>query len=147
MTALRANCPSVLVIEDDIGTRNRIARLLKKNRCNVVAVGSAAEGVMADRATRFDLYLTGKRISNGAGLGLCYRLHCLHPDTPILAILDETQPSRHNLSGIRDHITKLAETDDLPGTVARLVRGSRAARARAWGRLLIKQMLHPYEPE
>ena len=78
----------VLYVEDDTDTREMVSFSLASltPACIVTGVETCAEGLLAARANRFDLFMIDSRLPDGIGIGidLCRQIRAFDKKTPII---------------------------------------------------------------
>ena len=123
----RAHEHTILVAEDDAGTRRVVDRILRHTGYNVIAVSDGAEAMaLVELATvSFDLLVSDVMMPGHTGPELADRMHLVRPDTPVLLMTGyaEEQLSEllDNRSG-REIITKPFSADAISQRVAALLR-------------------------
>lgn len=68
----------LLLVEDDVGTRQALQRILSRDGHSVFATGSFHEAILAASSHRFDLVVSDLRLEGGSGLELMRRLRDEH---------------------------------------------------------------------
>jgi two-component system, NtrC family, response regulator AtoC len=77
---------SILVIDDEKGVRNLLAKVLSQDNVDVLSTGTGAEGLqMADESSP-DLILLDLRLPDANGLDLLKTLRSRHPETAVIMI-------------------------------------------------------------
>ncbi|MCC6748311.1 MAG: sigma-54-dependent Fis family transcriptional regulator [Deltaproteobacteria bacterium] len=114
--------PRILVVDDDRGVRTLCADLLTRSGYEVVALASAAEGLVRVREADFDLVLADINMPEMDGIELCRRLGEVVPELPVVLIT--AFPSIENAirgmkEGAKDYVTKPFTPDELRIVVAR----------------------------
>ena len=123
----RAHEHTILVAEDDAGTRRVVDRILRHAGHNVIAVCDGAEAMaLVESATvSFDLLVSDVMMPGHTGPELADRMHLVRPETPVLLMTGyaEEQLSEllDNRSG-REIITKPFSADAISQRVAALLR-------------------------
>lgn len=116
----------ILVVEDDRDSREMLQTLLNGADPNytVTAVGTAAEALMLDGRSPFDLYVLDIWLPGMDGLGLCRRLRERHREQPIIffsAMVQSTDGDYLLAAGANEFLVKPRDLDRFLPTVARLL--------------------------
>lgn len=127
----------ILVVDDDLDTRELYRLVFESSGYRVSEAGSVADGVRLGSLTRPDVVLTDWRLADGNAFALCTALH--HGGrtrrAPIVAAtgmsLSPEEVARAHAVGCQEVLTKPVDIDVLLGAVARAVRTSTARRLRA----------------
>ncbi len=125
---------TVLVVDDDSGTRRIVERLLKHAGHEVRTTTDAIEAMalIEDGRTPFDLLLSDVVMPGFTGPELAERVRALHPGTPVLLM---TGYAEDHISGILDAasrdgvITKPFSGTELTTRIAQLIRAAVPATA------------------
>jgi len=114
--------PRILIVDDDLGARRAIVRVLSREGYVLEAAGSAFEALgLLDRAS-FDLVVTDIRMDRMSGTELLQRIRTSRPLLPVIVMtafagVDTAVTSIH--AGAFDYISKPYEIDELRATVRR----------------------------
>ena len=114
----------ILVIEDDVATRDAVARNLSGHGYAVVPAGSVAEGLRAWDAERPDLILLDLGLPGGGGLLVLERLRAIAElaATPVIVVTARTDAAGEQdarAAGAVDFLRKPVEGDDLAAAIER----------------------------
>ncbi len=120
---------TILVAEDDSGTRRVVERILQHAGFSVTTAvdGTEAMAMLASTAIPFDVVLTDVMMPGYTGLELADRVHALHPGTPVLLMTGYNEEQPGDLIGDRaerDVITKPFSGSDLLSRLTQLLRTS-----------------------
>ena len=123
---------TILVAEDDAGTRRVVERILKHAGYDVLAVNDGAEAMtlVESPAAAFDLLLSDVMMPGHTGPEIADRMRVVRPDTPVLLM---TGYAEEQLSELMDHrsgraiITKPFSSEGLSTRVAELLHVPAAA--------------------
>jgi len=74
----------ILCVDDDQDTGVMLARLLRREGCEVVTVSTLAEALEMSRDKPFELYVLDVWVVEGNGAGLCRRIREAAPDAAIV---------------------------------------------------------------
>jgi two-component system, cell cycle sensor histidine kinase and response regulator CckA len=128
---------SILVAEDDSGTRRVVERILRQAGYVVRTVpdGTEAMAMINDMRVAFDLLLSDVMMPGHTGPELADRMQTVRPDTPILLMTGYAEEQLGDLiehRARREVITKPFSADALTSRIAALISASaEATRARA----------------
>lgn len=117
----------VLVVDDDGGLRDLLARYLRENGYRVSTAGSAAEALAALGGLVFDLIVLDVMMPGESGVALTRRLRRSNT-VPILLLTAMAEPEDRITgleSGADDYLTKPFEPRELLLRVATILRRSR----------------------
>jgi two-component system KDP operon response regulator KdpE len=114
----------ILVIEDDVATRDAVARNLSGHGYAVVPAGSVAEGLRAWDAVRPDLILLDLGLPDLDGTAVVRRVR--HDGTTPILILSARTDERDKVAcleaGADDYVTKPFGLDELRARIGALLR-------------------------
>lgn len=116
----------ILVVEDNRDSREMVQTLLAEsgNGFDVTAVETAAEALVLDAKTPFDLYVLDIWLPGMDGLGLCRRLRERGRTQPIIffsAMVQSTDRNYVLAAGANEFLVKPNDLDKFLPTVKRLV--------------------------
>ena len=74
----------ILVIDDDLQTRDVLRQMLERAGYEVVEAGDGREGVQSFRTAPADLVITDQTMPHMSDEALSYELRCLCQDIPII---------------------------------------------------------------
>jgi CheY-like chemotaxis protein len=111
-----------------------LKELLNSSETNyeVTAVETAAEGLMIDGRSPFDLYILDMWLPGMDGMALCRRLRDRGRTAPIIFYSAMVQPADRDYclaAGADEFLTKPKDLEKLPETVARLLNGTGRAQS------------------
>ena len=124
---LRTGAQTILVAEDDAGTRRVVERILVHAGYAVMAVcdGTEAMALVDSSTAHFDLVLSDVMMPGHTGPEIADRLRIVRPETPVLLMTgyaeEQLTELLDNRSG-REIITKPFSADGLATRVAELLR-------------------------
>jgi len=118
--------PRILVVEDNRDSREMVRTLLLEsgNDLDVTAVETAAEALVLDGKTPFDLYVLDIWLPGMDGLGLCRRLRERGRTQPIIffsAMVQSTDRHYVMAAGADAFLVKPTDLDKFLPTVTRLI--------------------------
>jgi CheY-like chemotaxis protein len=118
--------PRILVVEDNRDSREMVRTLLLEsgNGLEVIAVETAAEALVLDGKTPFDLYVLDIWLPGMDGLGLCRRLRERGRTQPIIffsAMVQSTDRGYVMAAGADAFLVKPTDLDKFIPTVTRLI--------------------------
>lgn len=91
-TPARASCPMrVLIVDDEVGVRTVLARLLSFKGHTVTQAASAAEALSHLQTQSFDIVFTDQAMPEMSGLELSQRIRAQFPQLPIVLISGDTE--------------------------------------------------------
>jgi DNA-binding NtrC family response regulator len=110
----------VLIIEDDANMRDMLAVSLQRREFDVVGSDSAATGLEALSASKFDVVVTDINMRGTDGIELCRNLSATHPELPVIVItafgsMDTAIAALR--AGAVDFLPKPFELEDLSGAI------------------------------
>ena len=122
----------ILVVEDNRDSRDMVKTLLSESGSDydVTAVETAAEALMLDGKTPFDIYILDIWLPGMDGLGLCRRLRERGRTQPIVffsAMVQTTDREYVLASGANEFLLKPRDIDKFLPTIARLLGSSVSA--------------------
>ena len=79
--------PRILVVDDDVLTRQSIKGLLISRNCTVVEAGNVVEALTAVRSRRFDLFLVDFQLSGENGIEFIRQIADDYPLTRVVVML------------------------------------------------------------
>ncbi|MEE9442619.1 MAG: sigma-54 dependent transcriptional regulator [candidate division Zixibacteria bacterium] len=108
--------PSILIVEDETGMREMLARLFEKNSFAVTAVEDETGAGRLLESQIFDLVLTDLRLGKGSGLDILVLSKKLHPETEVIIMtaygsVETAVQAIQN--GASDYITKPFKNEEL----------------------------------
>ena len=132
----RAGTYTVLVAEDDAGTRRVVERILRHAGYAVQAVtdGNEAMALVESRTAAFDLLVSDVMMPGHTGPEIADRMRSLRPETPVLLMTGYAEEQLSELMDNRSEreiITKPFAAELLTSRVAELLRAPTAAVPRA----------------
>ncbi len=126
--ATHTGARTVLVAEDDSGTRRIVERVLQHAGFEVTSVtdGTEAMACIEAASTPFDVVLTDVMMPGFTGPEIADRVRLLHPGTPVLLMTGYAEEQLGELIGgafERDVITKPFSGSELVARIATLLQG------------------------
>jgi CheY-like chemotaxis protein len=118
----------ILYVEDNKDSREMLRELLlqSRNDYDITAVETAAEALVLDGKTPFDLYILDMSLPGMDGMALCRRLRDRGRTSPIIFFSAMVQPADREYclkAGANEFLTKPADLDKISETVANLLNG------------------------
>lgn len=126
----------VLIVEDDLATRDVLTRGLREERCHVAAVGDGSAAEVHALDSSFDVIVLDVVLPDQDGITVCRRLRTRGVDTPILLLTGRRgidDRVRGLDAGGDDYLAKPFAFEEL---LARLRALTRRGRTRALGAVL-----------
>jgi CheY-like chemotaxis protein len=125
----------ILVVEDDLDTREAMTLLLQQFGASVTAAASARDGLRALGLLQPDILLSDLSMPGEDGYDLIRQVRALPPDRggriPAAAVTARTSAEdrrRTRAAGFQAHLAKPLDADELASVVARLVGRAAATR-------------------
>lgn len=122
----------VLIVEDDLDSRNAIKEIVEVAGATVTAAASASDALAALAVQRFDVIVSDLAMPSQSGFWLITKIRQLYPDRPIpvLAVTGHPFPADGvRRAGFDDVMQKPPDPDVLCARLAALVRSHDGARS------------------
>lgn len=118
----------VLIVDDSIGTRALIGRVLERAGHVVTQAADGREALAALSVHRFDVILTDQWMPNMTGVELVHAVRAIPElgDIPVVAITtdaDDALPAELDEAGVSECVSKPFEPADLLAIIERLTEG------------------------
>jgi CheY-like chemotaxis protein len=124
----------VLVVDDDLDSREMLAAVLEHSGASVAIAGSAAHALVAYKEQHPHLIISDIGLPDQDGFDLLEKLRSLRPDgahIPAIALTGYSRPDdlvRAGRAGFEAHLIKPVELPVMLTTVARVLHDSRSPR-------------------
>ncbi|MBI3800367.1 MAG: response regulator [Deltaproteobacteria bacterium] len=112
----------ILVADDDLLTREIVAKLLREEGYDVALAADGQEAIILTSTYYPDLVLTDLSMPRLTGIGVLIYVRQVTPTIPVIIFTSETTPAVEQEArqlGARDYIHKPFDIDDLLQRIAR----------------------------
>jgi two-component system response regulator MtrA len=111
-----SNNGHILIIDDEAGLRQTLARILQRAGFEVTTAGDGKQGVSFIQVTNFDLVFMDLRMPGMNGMDVLKLIHTSHPDLPV--VLFTAQPDLTSAvdalrNGATDYLLKPLKPQDM----------------------------------